>query len=158
MITTRPATPEDVPAVLPMVRQICELHRQWDPARYTPAGDPADRYEGWLRQRAIDPRSVFHVAQQSNRLVGFIVGTLEKEIPVYSLKEYGFIHDLWIEPDVRGQGAGSQLAQAAIDAFARIGVKQIRLDTASANDAARKLFARYGFRPSTIQMLREMGT
>jgi len=155
-MTIRPATPQDVPHVLPMVRRICEQHRQWDRARYDFDQDPAERYDRWMRQRAIDPRSVFFVARQAEALVGFIVGTTEAEIPIYSLKEYGFIHDLWVEEAVRGQGIGRKLAQAAIDAFGKIGVQQIRLDTASSNEIARKLFAGCGFRPSTVQMLREM--
>jgi ribosomal protein S18 acetylase RimI-like enzyme len=45
----------------------------------------------------------------------------------------------------------------AIERFRReIGVAQIRLDTAAANDAARELFQRCGFRASTIEMLMEM--
>ena len=44
----------------------------------------------------------------------------------------------------------------AVERFAGIGVKQVRLDTATANEPARSLFAACGFRPSVTEMLIEL--
>src|SRR4051812_29412497 len=87
----RPATINDVPAVLPMVEKICALHESWDPAKYGFVPGIAPMYRGWLANRADDSRSVFLVAErEADQLVGFLVGTVEREIPIYRLKEYGF--------------------------------------------------------------------
>jgi ribosomal protein S18 acetylase RimI-like enzyme len=152
----RPATPEDVPAVIPMVAQICALHESWDPAKYGFLDNPAEMYRGWLKSRAVDLRSVFLVAEREGKPVGFLVATTEKEIPIYRLTEYGFIHDLWVEPAYRNEGIARQMVMLAIERFREIGVKQIRLDTAGPNDVARELFKRCGFRVSTIEMLAEL--
>ena len=61
-MTIRPATPEDVPHVLPMVRRIAAFHEAADPAKYSFRADPGDMYRGWLTKRATDPRSAFFVA------------------------------------------------------------------------------------------------
>ena len=37
-----------------------------------------------------------------------VVATVEAEIPIYRLKEFGFIHDLWVEPDYRNPDAGDR--------------------------------------------------
>jgi ribosomal protein S18 acetylase RimI-like enzyme len=158
----RPATPEDVQSVLPMVAEICAMHESWDPAKYGFRPNPAEMYRNWLIARATDPRSVFLVAErppgdgESARLVGFLVATIETEIPIYRLKEYGFIHDVWVEPPYRHEGLGRQMVMLAIEKFREIGVPQIRLDTAAANEPARAMFARCGFRVSTIEMLCEL--
>jgi len=152
----RPATPDDVPQVLPMVRKICDLHRAWDPAKYSFIEGIEARYDGWLRKRAVDPRSVFLVAEREGRgLIAFLIATAEAEIPIYLLKEFGFIHDLWVEPDYRNEGIARQLVMLAIETFRNMGMQQIRLDTAKANEAARKLFESCGFRVSVIEMLWE---
>src|SRR5258708_25178324 len=110
----RPATPADVPAVLPMVAKICALHEAWDPDKYGFIPNVAERYRKWLTTRATDPRSAFLVAERPSaenepaKLVGFLIGTVESEIPIYRLKEFGFIHDLWVEPDYRHEGLGRQ--------------------------------------------------
>lgn len=158
----RAATPADVAAVLPMVAKICALHEAWDPAKYGFAPNPAQRYERWLMQQAESDRSVFLVAEResldtahSEALIAFLVATIETEIPIYRLKEFGFIHDLWVEPEYRQAGLGRQLVEHALQALATKGIQQIRLDTAIPNDAARRLFQSCGFRPSTIELLAE---
>ena len=162
-MTIRPATAADVPAVLPMVSKVAALHEQWDPAKYGYRPNPAEMYRDWLGKRASDPRSVFLVAERADAmlkevpfLTGFLVGTVEKEIGIYRLAEYGFIHDVWVEPEYRNEGLGRQMVTLAIERFRDIGVKQVRLDTAAPNAVARNLFASCGFRPSTQEMLLEI--
>jgi len=156
----RPATPEDVPAVLPLVQRICAMHQALDPGKYDFRSDPGEMYRRWLGDRAVDRRSVFLVvpgpSAATEQLVAFLVATVEREIPIYRLSEYGFIHDLWVEPDYRHEGLGRRMVMLAIERFAAIGVKQIRLDTAAANDTARSLFSACGFRISTVEMLLEL--
>lgn len=152
----RPAVVEDVSAVLPMVASICALHEKWDPAKYGFRARAEDTYRRWLTARATDPRSVFLVAERDGKPVAFLIGTVETEIPIYRLSEYGFIHDVWVEPAYRHEGIGRQMVMLAIERFKTMGVHQIRLDTAAENEAARSLFRSCGFRPSTTEMLMEV--
>src|SRR4051812_44518608 len=96
-MTIRPAKAGDVGHVLPMVDKVCALHESWDPAKYSFKDQPGAMYQRWLTARANDPRSVFLVAEADGNIVGFLVGTVENEIPIYRLEEFGFIHDLWVE-------------------------------------------------------------
>ncbi len=152
----RLAKVQDVEFVLPMVVKICALHEAWDPAKYGYLPHPEERYRRWLTQRADDPRSVFIVAQREERIVAFLIGTVEAEIPIYRVKEFGFIHDLWVEEEYRHEGIARQMTMLAIERFKALGVQQIRLDTAAANEPARKLFASCGFRISVMEMLIEL--
>jgi ribosomal protein S18 acetylase RimI-like enzyme len=153
----RRAQATDIEAVLPMVAAIAALHESWDSAKYGYLPPPEERYRWWLGKQAEDGRGVFLVADDgAGRLAGFLIGTVEKEIPIYRLKEFGFIHDLWVEEEFRHEGIGRQLVMAAVERFAGMGVKQVRLDTAAANEAARKLFQSCGFRVSVVEMLMEL--
>ncbi len=152
----RPATAADVPGILPMVAKICALHEAWDSAKYGFLPHPEERYRRWLTARADDPRSVLLVADRSPGLAAFLIGTVESEIPIYRLKEFGFIHDLWVEEEYRNEGVGRQMVMLAIEKFKAMGVAQVRLDTAAANEAARGLFKRIGFRISSMEMLLEL--
>lgn len=152
-----------------MVEAICELHAAWDSARYATRDDVVDMYARWLPERAVDPRSVFLVAHEQGDgsrtsaavdagrpLLGFLVATVERAIPIYRVAEFGFIHDLWVEPAARSRGLGAMLVSVAIARFREIGVAQIRLETSLANEQARRLFTQSGFRVSTIDMLVEI--
>jgi ribosomal protein S18 acetylase RimI-like enzyme len=149
----RGAKLEDVPHVLPMVRQLARLHEAWDPTRYAYRTDLAAMYSSWLGERANDSHSVFLVADAGDKIIGFLVATIEKNIPVYQIERYGFIHDVWVEQDYRHEGIARQMTMLAVERFRSHGVQQIRLETAAANEAARSLFAACGFRASTTEML-----
>jgi ribosomal protein S18 acetylase RimI-like enzyme len=158
----RPAVPADIPSVLPMVNQICALHESWDSAKYGFLPDPASRYRHWLTEQVKGDRSVFLVADtgdsyaENSPLAGFLVATVEREIPIYRLREYAFIHDLWVEPAFRSSGVGRQLVETALQLFSQRGIHQVRLDTAAINETARQLFQSCGFRVSSIEMLVEL--
>ncbi len=177
----RPATPADVPAILPMVRQLCDLHEARDPARFRVLPDVLDRYAKWLPERAADPRSVLLVAEVPPdtgttaagtvgaagtgsaaeasgvpRVSGFLVGTIEPEVPIFWIPECGMIHDVWVEPAARRSGLARALVEAAIARYTALGVKQVRLHTAAFNDPARAVFATCGFRPCVVEMLRTL--
>jgi ribosomal protein S18 acetylase RimI-like enzyme len=119
-------------------------------------------YRRWLAARTEDPQSVFLVADHDRLLsdvpylVGFLVGTIEKPIPIYRIDRFGFIHDLWVEEDYRHEGLGRQMTMLAMEKFRDLGVKQLRLETAAANEPARKLFASCGFRTASLEMLAEL--
>ena len=161
-MTIRPATAADVPAVLPMVQKIAALHERFDPARYDYQPNPSERYRRWLTQRAADENAVFLVADHERILadvpfiVGFVIGTIESNIPIYRTPQYGFIHDLWVEEDYRNEGIGRQMTMLALERFRDLGMTQVRLETADCNEPARKLFASCGFRVATNEMLVEL--
>jgi GNAT superfamily N-acetyltransferase len=152
----RSATPADVPAVLPMVAAIAALHESWDPGKFGYKPHPERMYQRWMTARATDPRAVFLLAVGDQTPAGFLIATVETEIPVYRLDEFGFIHDIWVEPPYRNEGVARQLVMLAIEKFRDIGVKQVRADTAAVNEAARGLLRSCGMRPSTTEMLIEL--
>lgn len=158
--TIRPATAADVPAVLPLVQSICDLHRAMDPERFTFRPDVLDRYAAWLPERAADSRSVFLVAEApatepgASGLVAYLVGTVEPEVPIYWIPESGWIHDVFVDPAFRHRGLARALVNRAVERFRDIGVSRIRLETAAPNEGARALFRACGFRPGTTEMLR----
>lgn len=153
----RPATPADVPAVIPMVASLAALHQSWDNSRYDYRHDFQAMYDRWLKARAVDQNSVFLVADAGNHsLAGFLIATIEHTIPIYRLGQMGFIHDLWIEPQHRRRGLARRMTQMAVEKLRQMGIRQIRLETAVVNEAARRLFQSCGFRISSIEMLCEL--
>jgi ribosomal protein S18 acetylase RimI-like enzyme len=154
MLTFRRGTPQDVPALIPMVVEQYALHQQWDPEKFTPRPGFETGYSRWLADRAQDPRSVLYVAEaEPASVVGFIVATIESEIPIYLNRHYGFIHELYVLPDYRNEGAARQLVLLAVESLRSLGVDQVRCETASKNGPARNLFLRCGFRESTVTYL-----
>lgn len=148
-----------------MVEAICAMHDRLDPLRYGMLPDVVARYARWLPERALDPESVFLVAEEPpaedgrrvGPLAGFLIATVESSIPIYRLERFGFIHDVWVEAGARRRGTAARLVEEAVRRFGAMGVEQVRLETARANEGARALFERCGFRASAVEMLRPTG-
>ena len=68
----------------------------------------------------------------------------------------GYVHDVLVDPEARRQGVASILMNAAFDWLKSHGMPRVVLGTASANVAAQRLFAQLGFRPTMIEMTREL--
>ncbi|QOV89955.1 GNAT family N-acetyltransferase [Humisphaera borealis] len=157
-MTIRDATADDIPAILPLVRKVAAFMQDRDPHKYTIEGDVGERYRNWLGGQIASGRSAILIADAAGRddppaIVGMLIGTVDREIPIYRLKEYGFINDLWVDETYRNEGVARQLVTEAIERFTRLGVEQIRLDVLLTNEPARKLFETCGFRPSVMEML-----
>lgn len=154
----RPATAADVPAVLPLVQKVCDFHRQHDPARFAFLPDVQSRYARWLPARATDPDSVFLVATTTptSSPVAFLVGELLDEIPIYTLKQYAWIHDLWVEPEHRGKGTARALVSEAMTRFAAMGASQVRGDVVHDNAPALALLKSLRWRVCSHTVLAEL--
>lgn len=157
-MTIRDASEDDIPRILPLVRKIAGLFQTVDPEKYATEGDVGERYRGWLSGLVKAGRSVILVADAAGQgqppaVVGMLIGTIDREIPIYRLKEYGFINDLWVDEAYRNEGVARQLVTEAIERFTRLRVEQIRLDVLTGNEPARKLFETCGFRPAVVEML-----
>ncbi|MFK0333554.1 GNAT family N-acetyltransferase [Rhizobium sp. NPDC090275] len=68
----------------------------------------------------------------------------------------GVVHDLFVDASRRREGIGSLLLQAALSEITSRGAERVVLSTAQQNKTAQQLFAALGFRPTMIEMTREL--
>ncbi|PSP37530.1 GNAT family N-acetyltransferase [Halobacteriales archaeon QH_7_65_31] len=68
----------------------------------------------------------------------------------------GVIENLFVVESRRGEGVGTALLEAAIDAFRAGDIDRIALDVLAANDEARRFYRDHGFEPQRIQLERRL--
>jgi ribosomal protein S18 acetylase RimI-like enzyme len=68
----------------------------------------------------------------------------------------GVLHDIVVDPAHRGRGIGWTLLGATLAALQALHAPRVVLSTAARNEAAQQLFTRAGFRPTMIEMTREL--
>ena len=64
---------------------------------------------------------------------------------VYSAGLHSYLEELYVEPDLRGNGLGRALLEAAMDTARGAGAEQMELGTSEDDTAARKLYEMAGF-------------
>ena len=82
--------------------------------------------------------------------IGYCVSTITADTT-------GEVDSLYVIPAQRGTGVGHALMSRAMDWFARQSVSSIVVNVISGNDAAQQFYARYGFLPRTVRLLRPGG-
>jgi GNAT superfamily N-acetyltransferase len=157
MLTIRRAEPRDARALGTFGAALMRTHAAFDPQRFLAAGDHAERgYAGFLRSQLDDEDVAVLVAERDQRLVGYVYAGLEP----MSWKELrgpaGFIHDVVVDDDERGAGTGTALIESAVAWLKERGAPRVVLWTADRNADAQRLFARLGFRRTTVEMTREL--
>ena len=155
--TIRPATTADAEALGRLGALLVRVHHEFDARRFFPATPETEQgYAEWLRSQVTAPNSVVLVAEWEGEIAGYIYGAAEGYDWMTLRGPAGILHDLIVEPAFRGHGIGELLLDAAIAALADRGVPRVVLSTAARNEKAPRLFARAGFRPTMMEMTREV--
>ena len=152
----RPATPADREALGQLGAALVKLHHDFDPQRFIPPGPQAERgYGRFLIGELGDPKTVVLVADQAGAVVGYCYAALEGQDWLSLRGPAGVIYDILVDPAARGRGVGRRLLDAVLETLTERGAPRVVLFTATGNEAAQRLFAEAGFRPTMIEMTRE---
>ena len=133
----RRAKPDDIPQLLSLIR------RYWDFESIE--GFAALRIELVLKQllEGSLPRGSIWVAESQGTLAGYLIVVLVMSVEHQGLM--GEIDELFLLPEARSRGTGSQLLAAAEADLARLGCVRLQLQLRSANAPARSFYERLGF-------------
>lgn len=156
-VIIRRAAPPDVAALGELGIALMQTHYAFDDRRFMePNQADAAGYARFLQSQLDDDASVVLVADQRQRIIGYVYAAVEPLSWKDLRDECGFIHDLLVSENGRGNGVGEALLDAAIEWLGERGMPRVVLGTAAQNDNARRLFERRGFRPTMIEMTLEL--
>lgn len=158
-VVIRPATAQDLPALARLGAKLAREHHGMDPARFFLPEEPIEEgYAWWLGKELANPRAVVLAAVSGRRreVVGYAYGRLEPREWNTLRDRCGVGVDLWVEPAARGAGTGARLVEALADVLAARGARSVVIDVAARNPRAARLFRRMGFRPTMLEMARDV--
>lgn len=156
-IQIRPATVADLPALGQLGAQLMRVHYDFDRQRFLdPGSDPAGGYARFLGTQLQDEDATVLVAEAGGRVIGYVWAAIEPLSWKELRDECGYIHDLIVDPAGRTHGAGRALLDAACDWLRSRGMPRVVLCTAEKNVVAQRLFTRADFRPTMIEMTKEL--
>jgi len=156
-VTVRPASSFDAPALGRLGATLMRLHHGFDAARFmTPPPRPEQGYGQFLVSQLDEPDALVLVAERDGEVVGYCYAALEPRSWKDLRDAAGFIHDVIVDESARGQGVASALIRETLAWMKHKGSPRVVLSTAEANPTARAIFARLGFRPTMVEMTREL--
>jgi ribosomal protein S18 acetylase RimI-like enzyme len=153
----RRATRGDLARIGELGALLVAAHHGFDAQRFLEATSSTKQgYAAYLRTQIDLPGVAVLVAEQDSAVIGYAYVAVESYDYMSLRGPAGIVHDLIVDPAFRGQGVGRSLLGAAFDYFRAKGMRQVVLGTAQRNEAAQRFFATAGFRPTMIEMTREL--
>lgn len=153
----RTATDADLPALGRLGALLMRTHYGFDPQRFmAPGSKPEDAYAGFLGRELRSGDVAVFVAERNGAVVGYVYAGIEPQSWKELRERAGFIHDVVVAEAGRRMGIAAALIQTALEWMRGRGLTHAMLCTAAQNDAAQQLFGRLGFRPTMIEMTKEI--
>src|SRR5262249_19622415 len=117
-LTVRPASRSDEPALGRYGAALMRQHHAADPRRFITAEHPEGAYGRFLVSQLAEPDRLVMVAERSGQVLGYVFASVEPTSWRDLRGPCAFIHDVYVDENVRHQGVGQDLLRAAI-AWAR---------------------------------------
>jgi len=136
---------------------LVRAHHDFDPRRFIAATCQTESgYASFLGSQLEEPRVVVLVAEQDAQVIGYTYAGVEGRDWMALRGPAGVLYDILVDPEYRRHGAGRMLLDATVAALDSLGARQLVLSTAERNAPAQRLFASAGFRPTMIEMTRDL--
>lgn len=156
-ITVRPATPSDLPAIGRLGALLVRTHHDFDPQRFIAATPDTERGYAWfLGTQLEESKAIVLVAEREGKVVGYTYAGVEGRDYMALRGPAGVLYDIIVDPPHRERGIGGMLLDATLASLGELGAPRVLLSTAERNESAQRLFTRAGFRPTMIEMTREL--
>jgi GNAT superfamily N-acetyltransferase len=141
MVTVRVVEDDDYPHWLGLWAGYLRFYRERLPEEITQT----------TFDRLVDPNNELKalIAESEGRLIGFAHYLFHPS--TWSLSGYCYLEDLFVDPTVRGQGAGRALIKAVYEAADASGASKVYWLTQEFNADARALYDTLGHRTSSIK-------
>ena len=152
MVAIERGSIEDVDAVADMWVELAESQREFGSHLF------ADTNRATVRettaQNAVGDQLLVareESADDADEIVGFVTFGVESEGYDQDVTR-GVVRNIYVEPDRRGEGIGSDLLAGAERRLADRGADAVSLDVMADNEDARRFYRRHGYAPHRVEV------
>lgn len=153
----RAATEADLGPLGKLAAELVRFHHGLDPQRFFLAGKVEEGYRGWFARELKEDAAILLVADRpGDGVVGYVYGRVEPRDWNMLLDRHAALHDVLVAESARKLHLGELLVEAFLARAKELGAPRVVLHTAVANERAQRLFTKMGFRPTMLEMSREL--
>ena len=153
----RRAAAADLPAIGRLGALLIEEHHGFDSRRFLAARPrTAADYASFLGSQLDEPDVLVLVADEGGRVLGYSYAAVEGYDWMALRGPAAVVHDLVVDPEHRRRGVGRMLLEATLRDLQSRRAPRVVLSTAIQNEPAQRLFTSVGFRPTMLEMTREL--
>lgn len=146
-----PAGSEDVDDLVDLWIELAESQR-----------DHGSHIRGESNRTPIRESILRHIAgdrllvARNDGILGFVMFSIEQGAYEQELRR-GLIENLYVRPDARNEGVGSELLSRAESQLAKRGVDAVTLDVMAKNERARRFYRTHGYALHRVEFEKQVG-
>lgn len=149
-VRVRAAVAVDLPHLGKIWQELMDLHERNDIA-FALAQDSLEQWLLMARDMLNRSDTFVLVGQSDNKPVGFCLGWIARNPPIYQVADVGFISEIAVTKTLRRKGVGTAMFQAARAWFRQAGIREFQLSTAVWNATAQKFWEQHGGQPLLLR-------
>ena len=107
--------------------------------------DAKKQFAKYIKRCIHSKNSTVFVAEENNKLVGYSLLLIKKNIPIFTIEKLGYMADLFVKKEYRGTGISSKFKDQAKSWFKKKGVKYISIMVYPENKHAHNIYKNWGF-------------
>jgi GNAT superfamily N-acetyltransferase len=149
------ATPADAAEVIRLFGALHRYNSNLD-SRFELADGWEDLVRQYLQQSEDSADSVWFLARDNFRVVGFVLVEIHLDSPLYRHRRWAEIVGLYVEPEYRGSAVATLLMEHAYSWAVSHNLRAMQLYVTAANEPARRFYSKQGFADSQVIMRRTL--
>jgi ribosomal protein S18 acetylase RimI-like enzyme len=142
-VAIRPATPRDVEAIGDLWVELMNYHATLDP-RFSVPHHGRVNYIRQVQKALRDENFQVLLAVAEQRVIGYVMGYIGQNPPIFTSSRFGFIADLCVTQVQRRQGIGERLVQEISRWFRLRGLDSIQMNVAHHNPQSQAFWRKLG--------------
>lgn len=150
-IQYRPATARDMESILRLWGAMMDYHMDND-ERIQLAPGALNAYRSYVSYQLNQDDSFVHVADAQGEVIGFILISISRNLPMFEPPYYGYLSDLTVGTPWRRRGIGRELVQRGCDWLKRRNVTTVQLQYYDFNRSGESFWRAAGFKPYYTRM------
>lgn len=149
-LRVRGALFDEVPALGEVWLELMRLHENHD-VRFALSPDALGRWHALAEEMIGREDGFVFVAEIGPQIVGFCLGWLARNPPIYRVADVGFVSEIAVRRPWRRRGVGRALMDEARRWFAQRDLKEFQLSTAVWNEGAQAFWRSLGGAPLLVR-------
>jgi GNAT superfamily N-acetyltransferase len=151
----RKAEEKDIYALSKLHQTFIQEHAQlYDRIFYAVSRQATKQWAQWAKKMLQTKSIGLFIAEEKDEIIGYVSGWIEERPPIYSLKKTGYLSNLFIIPQERKKGIGSNLHEALLGWFKKKKVTYIELTVHAQAAPAYAAWSALGYKEVAKRMRR----
>ncbi|MFH0778235.1 MAG: GNAT family N-acetyltransferase [Candidatus Eisenbacteria bacterium] len=151
----RKAKLDDLDQIAGLCADLQTYHDKFDPT-FLMVKDAEKMLKKFLKPRIRSRKDFIVVAEEGDRLVGYVHMVIVLRPPIFKNRPYGFVMDAVVSKGYRGRGIGTKLMAKSYAWLRKKGIRRVELFVHGLNKPGRRFWEREGFETTILRQARRV--